>query len=142
MDIRSLSPSFAVSPQIAPEDIPALAEAGVAAVICNRPDMENPVELRADVLRTAVEAAGLAFYDNPVMGGGLSLEDVRAQAKVMAETDGAVLAYCASGTRSAILWAFAMAGEMPTDAILAALSGAGYALDGMRPQLDALAAQR
>ncbi|MEM1079843.1 MAG: TIGR01244 family sulfur transferase [Pseudomonadota bacterium] len=142
MDMRSLSPSFAVAPQILPEDVPTLVEAGVTAVICNRPDMENPVELRADVLRAAVEAAGLAFHDNPVVGGGLSLADVEAQARVIAETEGTVLAYCASGTRSAILWAFAIAGRVATDDILSALSQAGYQLEGMRPQLDALAAQR
>lgn len=139
MQINSLSPSYAVAPQIAPEDVPDLVAQGYTTVVCNRPDMENPLELRADVLRAAVEAAGLRFEENPVVGGALSLEDVTAQAQVIDNSTGPVLAYCASGTRSAILWALAMAGKLPTDEILLATARAGYSLDGLRGQIDYLA---
>jgi uncharacterized protein (TIGR01244 family) len=50
-----------------------------------------------------------------------------------------VLAYCASGTRSSIVWSLGQAGKMPTDAIIAATAQAGYDLAGMRGQLDMLA---
>jgi uncharacterized protein (TIGR01244 family) len=49
------------------------------------------------------------------------------------------LAYCASGTRSSILWSLIQAGQMPTDDILRATQEAGYELGGMRGQIDALA---
>ena len=42
MDPRTLTPRYTVSPQITPEDIPAIKEAGFTTVICNRPDQEIP----------------------------------------------------------------------------------------------------
>ena len=45
MDLRQLTPDLAVSPQILPEDLPALAEAGFRVLINNRPDAEvGPAE--------------------------------------------------------------------------------------------------
>ncbi len=142
MSYATLSPHHAVAPQITPEDVPDLKDAGFTTIICNRPDAENPLELRADVLRVAVEAAGLRFENNPVIGGGMTLDNVTAQSEALAEARGKSLAYCASGTRSAVLWALAMAGEVPTDEILSAVAAAGYRLDGMRGQIDMLAAQK
>jgi uncharacterized protein (TIGR01244 family) len=142
MPFFPLSAAHAVSPQIAPEDIPTLKAEGFTSIICNRPDAENPVELRADVLRTAAEAAGLDFSENPVVGGAMTMDNVSRQAELMSQAQGRSLAYCASGTRSAILWALAQAGDMPTDEILTATTEAGYQLDGMRGQIDMLASQK
>jgi uncharacterized protein (TIGR01244 family) len=49
-----------------------------------------------------------------------------------------VLAYCASGTRSTFLWAFASAERLPADTIVEAAARAGYDLRGIAPQLAAL----
>lgn len=136
-----LSPTHAVAPQISPNDVADLKEAGFTTVICNRPDGENPMELRADVLRAAVEAAGMTFKVNPVIGGGMTFENVDQQAEFLSDTNEKTLAYCASGTRSAILWALAMAGKMTTNEILAAVASAGYQLEGLRSQIDMLAAR-
>jgi uncharacterized protein (TIGR01244 family) len=134
MDIRRITPDYAVSPQIAPEDLPEIAAQGFRTVVCNRPDAENPVELSSEVLRIATEAAGLRFVDNPVTHPTMTAERIAAQASAMA--DGPVLAYCASGTRSSVLWSLAQAGTMHTDEILAATARAGYDLSGLRPRLD------
>lgn len=142
MRYAPLSPTHAVAPQISPEDIPGLKESGFTTIICNRPDAENPMELRADVLRAATEAAGLSFAVNPVIGGGMTYENISTQADLLNAAQGKSLAYCASGTRSAILWAFSMAGEMTTDEILNAVAKAGYQLEGMRSQIDMLAAEK
>ncbi|MEO1704278.1 MAG: TIGR01244 family sulfur transferase [Pseudomonadota bacterium] len=142
MDIRTLTPAYAVSPQIAPEDLPAIKAAGFTRVICNRPDMENPVELGADVLKVATEAAGLSFVENPVMPGQMTMENVEVQAAACAEADGPVLAYCASGNRSSIVWSFAQAGQMPTEDIIAACARGGYDQAHIAPQIDALAEAR
>ena len=42
MDIRPLDDRLSASPQIAPEDMPAIAEAGYRSVVSNRPDGESP----------------------------------------------------------------------------------------------------
>jgi uncharacterized protein (TIGR01244 family) len=38
MEIRAITPDYAVSPQIEPDDVPAIALEGYRVVICNRPD--------------------------------------------------------------------------------------------------------
>lgn len=139
MDIRPLSETYAVSPQIQPEDIQAIADAGFAMVICNRPDGEIPSELSAETLRPLVEAAGMGFVVNPVVGGALSMENVEAQRAAMDGTDQKVLAYCASGNRSSIVWALAMAGRMPTDALIAAGAPYGYQIGQFREMIEGLA---
>ena len=134
MDIRRITPDYAVSPQIAPEDMPDIVAAGFRTVICNRPDSEIPMELSSEVMRIAAEAAGLRFVDNQVTHQTMTPDRIQAQAGAMAE--GPVLAYCASGTRSSVLWSLAQAGTLPTDEILQATARAGYDLSGLRPRLD------
>lgn len=140
MDIRPLTEDYAVSPQITPEDVAAIAEAGYATVICNRPDGEIPPELRAGEIRKAVEAAGLRFVLNPVVGGAITMENVQAQGAALRESDGPVLAYCASGNRSSIVWALSQAGTRPTDDLIAVPARYGYALEPFRSTIDQLAA--
>ena len=136
MDIRYLTPDFAVAPQIAPHDLSALAEAGFQAVICNRPAMESAPGEGPQDIEAAAKAAGLHFHDNPIVMGQMTLDAVEAQ-----KTTVKTLAYCASGTRSAIVWAFSQAGKMQTADILAAISDAGYPMNQLAPQIDALASQ-
>ena len=139
MDIRALTPTYAVSPQIDPEDVPAIAAAGYRTILCNRPDMEVPPSHRADAVRAAAEAAGLTFVENPFTNGMLTEAIVESQARAIGGEGGPVLAYCASGTRSTILWLLVSAMEGgDIDAALEAAGRAGYMLDGMRPQLEAL----
>jgi uncharacterized protein (TIGR01244 family) len=134
MDIRRITPDYAVSPQIEPEDLPEIAAQGFRTVVCNRPDAENPMELSAEVMRIATEAAGLRFVENPVTHPTMTRERIAAQAAAL--QDGPVLAYCASGTRSSILWSLAQAGHMPAQEILSATARAGYDLSALRPRLD------
>ncbi len=141
MDIRPLSADYAVAPQITPEDIPAIVAAGFDTVICNRPDGEIPPDLRAEALRPAIEAAGLRLVVNPVVGGGLSMENVEAQ-KAAIDMGGKVLAYCASGNRSSIVWALALAGTRPTEELVAAGARYGYQVPQFRDLIERLAQGR
>jgi uncharacterized protein (TIGR01244 family) len=142
MDLRQITDSYSVSPQIAPTDMAALAQAGFATVICNRPDGENPSPLQAAAMQAAAEAAGLQFVFNPVIGGQMTLENVEEQRDAIDASEGPVIAYCASGNRSTVVWALGQAGDLPTDEIVARGEAWGYQLDWLRPQLEALAAQR
>ncbi len=137
MDIRPITPDYAVSPQIEPVDLPEIAARGYRTVICNRPDEEVPLELSAEVMRIAAEAAGLRFVTNPVTHTTMTPDRLRLQAEAMAE--GPVLAYCASGTRCSVLWSLLEAGTRSADEILSATARAGYDLSGLRPRLDLLA---
>lgn len=139
MDLRPLSPDYAVSPQVEPGDFAAIAAAGYRTVINNRPAEEVPDDLSPVAMRAAAEAAGLAYEENPVRNGGLTLDMVERQAAVLAASDGPVLAWCRSGTRSSIVWALGQAGKRPTEEILADLEQAGYQVPGLGQQIDALA---
>ena len=143
MNFTHLDESTAVAPQILPDNIPALVGAGFDTVICNRPDMEVPLEASSEALRAACEAAGLAFYSNPLAPGGLTMEAINSQAEAISSSNGKVLAYCASGTRSALLWAFASAagGTHNPEDIELALEKGGYPFPGISQQLMSVAAQ-
>ncbi len=139
MEIRPLTDDYAVSPQITPDDIAAIAEAGYVTVVCNRPDGEVPQDVQAEAIRKAAEAAGLRFVLNPVTGGAITLDNVTAQSKAIADSEGPVLAYCASGNRSSIVWALSQAGKQPTDSLIAIPARFGYGLEPFRATIDALA---
>ena len=139
MDIRPIDDGYAVSPQITPQDAEAIRAAGFTTVICNRPDGENPPDLQAEAIRAAIEGAGLRFVLNPVVGGAITMENVQAQGAALEAAPGPVLAYCASGNRSSIVWALALAGTRPTDELVAAGARYGYATEQFRPMIDQLA---
>ena len=141
MDIRHLSDHYAVSPQIAPDDVALLKAHGFATVICNRPDGENPPDLHAAVIGPMVEAAGMAFVVNPVIGGAMTMANVTAQAGAIAAAAGPVFAYCASGNRSSQVWALTEAGHQSADSLIGAAARFGYNLEPLRPQIEALAKQ-
>jgi len=136
MDIRALTPGYAVSPQIDPGDLPAIKAAGYVTVIDNRPDAEIPGHLHTAAMRAAAEALGLAFVVNPVIGGAITAENVEEQRAAIAASVGPVLAYCASGNRSSVVWALAQAGERPADELIGIPARFGYDLEWLRPVLD------
>lgn len=139
MDIRAITPDYAVSPQIEPSDLPAIKDAGYVTVIDNRPDGEIGPHLHTDAMRAAVEALGMTFVANPVIGGMLTMDNVTAQGAAIAASPGPVLAYCASGNRSSIVWALSQAGKRPVDDLVGLPARFGYQLDHLRPQIEALA---
>ncbi|MFD1913387.1 TIGR01244 family sulfur transferase [Halodurantibacterium flavum] len=142
MQIRPLTPGYAVSPQIAAEDVAAIRDAGYTTIISNRPDAEVAPDHHASEIRAAAEAAGLKFVENPVISGALTMENVIAQGEAIAAADGPILAYCASGNRSSTVWALSQAGDQPTDDLIGLPARHGYQLEHLRPQIEALAAQK
>ena len=139
MDIRTLTPTYSVSPQIDPSDMEAIAQAGFGTIICNRPNAEIPPSHHDEGMASAAAAAGIAFVVIPVTHQTMTLDLVTTQADVLAKASGPVLAYCASGTRSTIVWAMGQAKNMPANDIIEAASKAGYDIAGLRGQLDSLA---
>lgn len=99
MQIRQITESYSVAPQISAADIPAIKRAGFRSVICNRPDSEHPGEAPADEVRAAAKNAGLAFRYIPVVSGAITPQNVADQAAALGELETPVLAYCRSGAR-------------------------------------------
>ena len=96
LDIRVLTEDYAVSPQIAPEDMAAIRDLGYTTVICNRPDLENPPAYHTAVMAAAAEAAGLSFVENP-FAAGLDLGIIDRQRAAIDAATGPVLAYLPLG---------------------------------------------
>ena len=138
---RHLTETFAVAPQIAIEDLDDLKARGFRTIVCNRPDNEVPDQMNAAAMEQACRERGLNFVLNPLTHGALTIDHVELQRQA-ARSEGSVLAYCASGNRSSILWGLAMAGEYPTEDILNRAAAAGYNLQGVAQQIEALAAQQ
>jgi uncharacterized protein (TIGR01244 family) len=100
MDYRQVTDDFAVSPQIAPEDMEAIKAAGYRSIICNRPDGEQPGQPTAAEIAVAAEAAELVFRHIPFTSGQMTEEDVAKMVEALDEIPGPVFAYCRSGARS------------------------------------------
>ncbi|WP_353640879.1 TIGR01244 family sulfur transferase [Mesorhizobium sp. WSM2239] len=105
MEYRQISDGYAVSGQIAAEDIAAIKAAGFKSVISNRPDNEQPGQPSTAEIRQAAEAAGLSFRHVPIVSGmPMTGDDVAAMANALDELEGPVFAYCRSGARSTNLF--------------------------------------
>lgn len=132
MILRTLDEATMVSGQIVPEDLPQLVAAGVATVINNRPDGEEPGQPTGAEIEAASRAAGLDYRHIPV-GSGFSANQVQAMTAALEAAEGPVLAYCKSGTRSAFLWALARSAQGEEADVLAQKAlAAGYDLTPIR----------
>ena len=125
--IRPVTDAFAVAGQIRPEEMGELA-GRFTLVINNRPDGEEAGQPSHAELADAAQAAGLAYQFVPVAGAP-SAEQVAAVREAAGGTDGPVLAFCRTGTRSIIAWAAgeALAGR-PVAELVAEGAAAGYDL--------------
>ncbi len=138
---RQLTPRVFASPQITLDEVDAAATLGIALVINNRPEGESDDQTPGDAIAAACAAKGMAYVAIPVTHAGFSQPQVAAMSQALASTDGPVLAYCRSGTRSTLLWALAEASRGEDADELARLAGnAGYDLSPVRALMDMLAA--
>jgi uncharacterized protein (TIGR01244 family) len=130
-DIRSVTPDFAVAPQLLPDDLTEAARRGFKLVINNRPDGEAPGQPTSELMKRAAEAAGLDYLHVPVQGGPTG-EQVDAVRQAVEGAEGPVLAFCRSGTRSIITWSIGQAQSGARRGDLIDLGReAGYDLSGV-----------
>ena len=125
--IRQLDDRTLVCGQIRPEEVAGLAQHGVTMIVNNRPDGEDDDQPLAGDIEDAAAAAGIAYRHVPfVRGFGPANADAMREALASAG-DGKVLAFCRSGTRSALTWALAKARDGGSRAdIEATVTGAGF----------------
>ena len=105
--IRTLDDRTLVSGQIAPDEVGGLAEQGVTMLVNNRPDGEDSQQPLACEIEAAADAAGIAYRFVPVLRGIGPAEIDAMREAIRAAGDGKILAFCRSGTRSALTWALA-----------------------------------
>lgn len=139
----SFNPNFltehiSASPQILMSDIDAVKEAGFKSIISNRPDGEMPGQPLAADLEASLKEQGIEMRYIPMSPGALTLELVEEMTAALDELPKPVLAFCASGTRSTILWCCANAKSLGVDTVLNKAAAAGYNLEQLRPTLTQL----
>ncbi len=135
MDIYKIDDTISVAPQITLDDLPALAQAGFGAIICNRPDHEDPGQPSFADIENAARDVGLKAFHLPVTAPTLTDQAGDAMRAALVDLPGPVLAYCRSGMRSTALWALSQRHIQPVATILAKARGAGFDLGGLAPRL-------
>lgn len=103
--MHEIAGDYFVAPQISPDDVAAIASAGFVAIICNRPDGEDPGQPTATEIAARCKEAGLDFHHIPVSGMPLSATAVQEHRRIVEDSDGPVLGYCRSGQRSELIFA-------------------------------------
>lgn len=105
--IRQLDDRTLVSGQIAPHEVAELAQQGVTMLVNNRPDGEEEGQPFAAEIEEAAAQAGIAYRFVPIMRG-IGPADIEEMHKAMRDAEGGkLLAFCRSGTRSALVSALA-----------------------------------
>jgi uncharacterized protein (TIGR01244 family) len=125
--IRQLDDRTLVSGQIAPHEVAGLAQQGVTVLVNNRPDFEEPGQPLAGDIEEAAAAAGIEYRFVPIIRG-IGPADIECmQEAIRAAGDGKLLAFCRSGTRSALTLALALREEGASrEEIEERLSAAGF----------------
>jgi len=137
MEPRQITEDFSVSPQITPEDIPAIAAAGFRSIMCNRPDNEEPGQPPESAVAEAARAAGLEIRAVPFSSANMTEADVTAFRDALDTMPKPMLAYCRTGTRCTMMWSLVNHDTLGPETILRATSAAGYDMSGLVAQLRA-----
>ncbi|WP_372525984.1 TIGR01244 family sulfur transferase [Piscinibacter sp.] len=103
--VQTLSTDVSVAPQLGPQAMAQLAQAGFKSVINNRPDFEGgPDQPTNASIEAAARAAGLAYVFLPVAPNYQSPDEIARFAELLATLPKPILAFCRSGTRSGKLY--------------------------------------
>jgi len=136
MEPRQITEDFSVAPQITPADIPAIAAAGFRAIMCNRPDGEEPGQPAEAEVIAAARAAGLETCSVPFSSATMTDADVTAFREALDAMPKPMLAYCRTGTRCTMMWSIVNHDTLGADTILRATSAAGYDMSGLVARLQ------
>jgi uncharacterized protein (TIGR01244 family) len=125
--IRQLCDNVMVSGQIAPHEVASLADQGITVLVNNRPDGEESGQPLASEIEDAAAAAGIAYHFVPIIRG-IGPADVERMQEMLSEAEGGkLLAFCRSGTRSALTLAVAQREEgASADEVVQQLNQAGF----------------
>ena len=133
---RTLDDQVSVFGQLTAEDIAAAKAQGFTTIVNNRPDEEQPGQPSGAEIEAAARAAGLRYVAIPVDHSGFDEGQVTAMADALQTSDGPLLAFCRSGTRSTFLWALASARlGAEADTLVAKAASAGYDVTPIRGAL-------
>lgn len=110
----------------------------IKTVICNRPDSEEEGQPDFETVKQWLETAGVEnIVYLPVTTDTITDEQLREFQETIAQSPAPILAYCRSGTRSALMWALNQAKRgVEVNSLLRAADLAGIDLTPMREKLQ------
>lgn len=133
-DFRRVNDRLSVSPQISVDDVREAAAKGFKTIINNRPDGEAPDQPASAEIEAAAKAAGLNYIHIPVRGMPPSPELSEQTCKAVEASEGPVLAFCRTGTRSISCYSLAKHAQgHDRDELVKTAAGAGYDLSNVIP---------
>ncbi len=137
MELKVIDDGFAVAAQMPPGALASLNPQGFKAVICTRPEGEEPGQPPLEDMRRAAQDAGLAFHHIPVAGGIFTPAAVAAFGAIRSGQQGRVLDPCRTGTRAATLDALANVHGLSVAERLSRAGAAGYDLSALAERMEA-----
>lgn len=109
MNFRKVDGGFAISGQIAPAQMKAVADAGFKSILCARPDNEDPGQPSFSEISREAAKYGIKSVHIPI-SGGVSGQAAAQMASALGDLPKPMLGYCRSGTRAGNLYAMARQG--------------------------------
>ena len=104
MNIKSLSPTFSVSPQIHSNDIAAIVDQGFRSIVCNRPDNEFSGLPTFDEIKSTATSCGLEVAFIPVNPRNISDLNIAEFKAAIQDLPKPILGFCGTGSRTQKLW--------------------------------------
>lgn len=139
---KPITDTLFASGQIEPGDVERAKAEGVTLIVNNRPDGEETGQPEGREIEEAARQAGMEYAAIPVGSAGFSLPQVDAMAAAIGNSEGKVLAFCRTGTRSTLLWAMTQAkAGRDLETIAREAQAAGYDISPVRPTLEMLSQQ-
>lgn len=139
MNLGMIEDGFFVSTQIMPDHFAMLKAQGIKIIVNNRPDGERGFYPTDAEMAELAKGNDMEYHFIPVNPMALTMDTVDAFASSLDEASGPVVAYCASGRRSAMVWALVKASSKSADEIISVCAAQGHDLNQMRPMLMQMA---
>lgn len=131
----ALSDVVAVGEMPTAEGVAILAKAGFRSILNSQPDGEVQRHIAGADLQAAAKANGLGYAYVPTETRRPDEATIVAFKAAATDLPKPIYACCYSGSRSAALWALAIAKDAQPDAIIKACQDAGYSIDFLRDEL-------
>ena len=138
MAIEKIADYLYVSTQLDERFVKRAAMAGIKTVICNRPDGEEPNQPSFETVKAWLNAVGIEnVVYMPVVLEGIDDAALAEFQETVAKSPAPILAYCRTGTRSAMMWALNQAKRgVEVNSLIKAAELASIDLESQRIRLD------
>lgn len=146
MAIEKISDYLYISKQLDERNIKRIAQfEGIKTVICNRPDGEEPGQPDFETVKHWLNEAGIEHVVYLPATMDTITDDTLLQEfqETVAKSPAPILAYCRTGTRSALMWALNQAKRgVEVNSVIKAADLAGVDLSKARDKLEAVYTKR